>query len=801
VPAPNHSSSTKVGLRLLALSLITVVALVVAARGGLASIGLPALSGLGVLMLITDLGAVRLPGAGFATCSFGIALLMGLDSQVGLTLAAISVVISQVVTYVARPSHISYSVAAVATLVEAAPQLMGLAAMSLVSHHESRGFVGSVVYLTVILFVPEQLACLLPQALAKRLLTIEVRLMLIRACACLWGLLISALYLSKGYFYLALGLPILFFLRQSGQTVLELDEQTERQDVMRQLTKSHQLLDASSKHQSELQKNLSEKSKELRLLEVSANVFLNPENPVQTAQKIIQLCGQLTTCASTVVYLFDGKILVPAAHSTPYAARLSGAVLSGIREPMVELAWRTGQLQAVPSGHPDQRIFQGESVALAFPWTGLGVLYLGRQSNPFQESEHRFLQQAASLGGLGLRISLQLEELHKSLDYQQSLSAQLNQRSNSLDQLLRHSLQFMGTLKREELQEILKSALQELFQNCHCSVNLATTPMSQIEAMVCEAKNPMVIDDLSATRSEPPVEGAVSLMAVPILHQGLDQVGVLLVTSKVKSAFGRHERDLLMILSYLASVAWKNAELHEATLAAQSQLVQSSKMAAVGQLADGVAHELNTPLGSIALNLDFAKQMLPAGSEKVQARLQKASDMLTRTQSIVEKLLYYSRESKSGRRPTQLMQLVQDTIELIGHALARDQVEVIQTVDPALMCEVNQNEIQQVIFNLLLNARDAVATLDVDRRQVVVLSGQTQDRVFLKVVDRGCGIASTFEGRVFEPFFTTKPVGSGTGLGLSVSLQIVKAHGGDLRFQSQEGKGSEFILELPRFEG
>ena len=115
--------------------------------------------------------------------------------------------------------------------------------------------------------------------------------------------------------------------------------------------------------------------------------------------------------------------------------------------------------------------------------------------------------------------------------------------------------------------------------------------------------------------------------------------------------------------------------------------------------------------------------------------------------------------------------------------------------------EVNLYEIQQVIFNLLLNARDAVSQADADRRQVLVQSGQTEDRVFLKVVDRGCGISPASQGRVFEPFFTTKPVGSGTGLGLSVSLQIVRAHSGDLRFQSQEGQGSEFVLELPRFAG
>lgn len=781
--------------------MVALAAIFVSARAGLPAVDLLKAASFSLVLLVADFSAIRLPGAGYATFSFGIALMMGLDSKVGVALATLGVAISQSLRCFLRPSHTNAGVAAVAALVEAVPQFLGLATLALLSQLEARGFAGSVVYLTAILFLPEQLASLLPQALAKRLLTLEVRLILIRACACFLGLIMSGLWLSKGWLYLALALPLFFCLRQFGQTMIELDEQCERQDVLRQLNKSNQLLDASSKQQSELQKNLTEKSKELRLLEVSANTFLNAETPLQTAQKIIQLCGQLTNCTSTVVYLFDGKALVPAAQATPHLARLTGGELSGIKEPMVELAWRTGQLQTVPSGHPDQRIFQGESVALAFPWSGLGVLYLGRPASPFQESEHRFLQQAASLGGLGLRISLQLEELHKSLGYQQSLSAQINQRSNSLDQLLRHSLQFMGTLKPEELQEILKSALQELFPSCDCFVNLSSVPSNQVERTVCESRNPMVIDDLGSTRFEVPSTLAVSLMAVPILHQGLEQVGVLSVTSKIKSAFGRHERDLLMILSYLAAVAWKNAELHQATLAAQSQLVQSSKMAAVGQLADGVAHELNTPLGSIALNLDFAKQMLPAGSEKLQARLQKASDMLTRTQSIVEKLLYYSRESKSGRRPTQLMQLVQDTIELVGHALARDQVQVVQTVDPTLMCEVNQNEIQQVIFNLLLNARDAVSLVDVDRRQVLVQSGQTDDRVFLKVVDRGCGISPASQGRVFEPFFTTKPVGSGTGLGLSVSLQIVRAHSGDLRFQSQEGHGSEFVLELPRFAG
>jgi C4-dicarboxylate-specific signal transduction histidine kinase len=234
----------------------------------------------------------------------------------------------------------------------------------------------------------------------------------------------------------------------------------------------------------------------------------------------------------------------------------------------------------------------------------------------------------------------------------------------------------------------------------------------------------------------------------------------------------------------------------------QAQIVHSSKMAAVGQLAAGVAHELNSPLGAVMLQLDAASLNLERKRyEKAAARLESAETAAATAKEIISKLLFYSRDATKGLRSVDLNEVVDDTLALLGKQLSYDNLELqIQRGDIPTV-EANQNELQQVVTNLLLNAKDAVMEPGAQSKTVEVRTFHDQTGVHLEVLDKGPGISDTVKAKIFDPFFTTKPVGRGTGLGLSVSHKIIEQHGGRLSAENREVGGACFRLSLPETNG
>ena len=220
----------------------------------------------------------------------------------------------------------------------------------------------------------------------------------------------------------------------------------------------------------------------------------------------------------------------------------------------------------------------------------------------------------------------------------------------------------------------------------------------------------------------------------------------------------------------------------------QAQLSQSSKLAAIGQLAAGVAHELNTPLGSLTVLLASIQQSLSSRPERAAQRLEQAQKALTQMQSIVSKLLYYGRETGQGKRRVNLQTVLQDTLELTAHSRSHKNIEVQCQSNPAEV-EADPGEMQQVLSNLLINA-----ALALESGGTIWIQLQQENReAVLLVQDSGQGVDPQIAERIFEPFFTTRAVGQGTGLGLSISRQIAEQHGGRLTFLG----GSRFELRLP----
>jgi PAS domain S-box-containing protein len=227
------------------------------------------------------------------------------------------------------------------------------------------------------------------------------------------------------------------------------------------------------------------------------------------------------------------------------------------------------------------------------------------------------------------------------------------------------------------------------------------------------------------------------------------------------------------------------------------QLLQQEKLAAVGQLVSGVAHELNNPLAGV---MAFSELLLTSGAV-VDADARHALETIhheaMRAAKIVSHLLTFARQRSAERTDADLNAIVTDTLALRRYALNAAQIELDVRLDPTLPHTwADPFQLQQVVLNLLGNAEQALAEWNGVRR-ITVWTSRGDERLVIGVTDSGPGVPAEQRDRIFNPFYTTKPVGQGTGLGLSISDGIVREHGGQIRVDSQSGEGATFLVELP----
>ncbi len=236
------------------------------------------------------------------------------------------------------------------------------------------------------------------------------------------------------------------------------------------------------------------------------------------------------------------------------------------------------------------------------------------------------------------------------------------------------------------------------------------------------------------------------------------------------------------------------AEMYDRLRSAQQQLVQSEKLAAVGQLASGIVHDVKNPLGVIkGMAEEMLEDVAPASSQA--EALQTIRDNATRANSIVADLLVFARQSTPTMEWRDLRESVEGALRLTGFLLRKGRVTVkTDWPEEPAMGMVDPQQLQQVLINLIQNAVQAMP----DGGTLSVRLASDGDRTLITIQDTGCGIPAEHLPRIFEPFFTTKPEGQGTGMGLSVSYGIIARHHGQINVESQVGAGSTFTLRLPK---
>jgi signal transduction histidine kinase len=264
--------------------------------------------------------------------------------------------------------------------------------------------------------------------------------------------------------------------------------------------------------------------------------------------------------------------------------------------------------------------------------------------------------------------------------------------------------------------------------------------------------------------------------------------------SDADGLFLPEERSLLDAVARQVAVFIERAEAEERRAAAEAQLRHAERLATIGQLAAGVAHELNEPLGNI---LGFAQLALRSEGLPDQARadLDKIVRASLHGREVIRKLLAFARQAPATRQRFSLNALVEEVVFLMEAGCEQPGIRFAQELAPDLPeIEADPVQVRQVLVNLAVNAVHAASG---GGGVITVSTSRAGDEVALAVEDTGCGMTPEVARQAFDPFFTTKDVGKGTGLGLSVVQGIVAAHGGAIEVRSAPGEGSRFTVRLP----
>ncbi|MBS2040701.1 GAF domain-containing sensor histidine kinase [bacterium] len=747
------------------------------------------LSGLGIGL---EIAAVAWPSLGFSSAAPACYLALALLPEQASSWAGLACLLGLGLRSLLRPSP-TPALTARAVAASALPVLAALAAGRWIpTAWRALGLVD--------IYLP--LAFLAPAALAAEFSgPAENRWRRVRARTVLSWISIGFLAVPLAQLRSLWLVPVLFGLQRSAVAAVEAVREEEGKMLRGQLEESRRSEQKARQEVNQVRRELGIKVEERALFEELARQYAQAQDLASTRTATLQMALRLAPyCCSAALFEPEQEAWTPVEAQSPQRKRVEAARLLHLNEPCVQEAASTRQVAI--HAHSGERIFENERAAVALPISENTILYVGSLRQEITPETLGLLRLLGQQAGEALQAARRYDQLQEKAED----GSKLRQNLDQVSELLAACVRLTESPQLEEILDLLADQLKHVV--AHDSFALAWedsrrgSPLApELAAILQESGRSLLVDDLSRGKVPPLRPGEASLLAVPLRAEG-----VIVLGHRQPRAFSRQHLESIQVLALQARLSLQNARLFQQIQKAladlrdsQARVVQSSKMAAVGQLAAGVAHEVNTPLAAMMLTIQSC-QLTPNLPGHLVALLERAEKAGQRARDIIEKLLYYSRDARVGRRRGQLEAVVRDSLDLIGQQLRIDRLEVRLESAPMADVLANQNELQQVFTNLILNARDALLAAPEAPRLILVRIYPAPQGAVAEVRDAGPGIPEEIRSKIFDPFFTTKPVGQGTGLGLAVTQQLVESHGGSLSYEPQQ-PGSLFRVILPWGKG
>ena len=518
------------------------------------------------------------------------------------------------------------------------------------------------------------------------------------------------------------------------------------------------------------------RDRERERIEALKRLQLMDTAPEERFDRICRVASQLLQTPIAYVSLLDDErqffkaaVGLGGVRETPREGTFCTHTIQGEKPLYVPDATSDDRFRESPyvQGPPNVRCYLGEPLFSADGFAVGTFCILDMQPRELDEQQRQTFRDLADLAERELNLLAQLHQQRK------------------LTELTSH---LVSSLDQAEIARTLLNTLQETIHLDRAAVAVREGDHYRLVASTGETPKK---DALTVTSVEERcfTEPALHSLSLPIHHNDR-QLGILWLERVKDLSFAPLETEMVASFIVQAGLILENRDI-------LVNLFEQSRLASLGSLAAGVAHEINSPLGAAKLGIESAQRFLSDDDVKLQRKLNRANEAIERASKIIDTVLQYAGEGPSLSARSDLNSVARRTLALLNHDLKSEEIEVVEELNAAGSVSMSPDLLQTIIHHLIQNSLWALTRPETSQRVLTVRSGLVGEKVFLEVEDSGIGVSPDLHGRIFDPFFTTHLPGEGVGLGLSVSRKTAREAGGDLLCCKVQS-GSLFRLTLPR---